>query len=91
VYKRCCPWSILLFYKEGGKIYHKYIPKEKFNQIEKFANSYKVYNEKIAKLNKINKKIERHLVSWRYYTRNDVYVREELLSKNFDTIETRGR
>ena len=29
-----------LFYKEGEKIYHKYLPKGKFNQIEEFANSY---------------------------------------------------
>ena len=50
-----------LFYKEGRKIYHKYLPKGKFSQIEKFANTYKVYNERMAKLNKINKEIEKLL------------------------------
>jgi len=50
-----------LFYKEEEKIYHRYLPQGKLREIEKFAISYKVYNERMARLNKINEEIERHL------------------------------
>ena len=36
-----------------------------------------VYNEKMAKLNKIN---------WKYYPRDDGYIKERFLNKDFDTF-----
>jgi len=35
-------------------------------------------------------KREKKKISWRYYTRDDGYVRERFLNKDFDTIETTG-
>ncbi|MGC8867802.1 MAG: DUF6788 family protein [Elusimicrobiales bacterium] len=47
-----------LFFKEGEKIYHWYLPKEKMKEIEKWVNSYRTYNERLAMLNKINREID---------------------------------
>lgn len=46
-----------LFFKEGNKVVHRYIPKSKLAQIRQLADSYKRYNERLAILNKINKQI----------------------------------
>ena len=47
-----------LFFKEGDKVIHRYLPKDKLPQIAQLANSYRTYNEKLARLNKINKQID---------------------------------
>jgi hypothetical protein len=33
-------------------------------------------------------KREKEKVNWRYYTRDDEYVKDKFLNKDFDTIET---
>jgi len=58
-----------LFYQEGDNICHRYLPEEKLKQIEKFTHCYKVYNQQMARMNKINEEIERHL---RIHQRNNL-------------------
>ena len=50
-----------LFFRQGDKVVHRYIPKDKLSKIEGLANTYKIYNEKLARLNKINKEIDKLL------------------------------
>ena len=47
-----------IFFKMAGKVVHKYLPENKFNSISGQANAYKSYNQRIARINKINKEIE---------------------------------
>lgn len=47
-----------LFFKEKGKIVHRYVPEAKVPAIKSLSLAYKSYNERLAQLNKINKKID---------------------------------
>ncbi len=47
-----------LFFKEGEKIYHRYLSKWKLSQVNNLAITYKRYNEMLANINKINRQID---------------------------------
>jgi hypothetical protein len=47
-----------LFFKKAGKVVHRYLPKKKMDTISAQANAYRGYNQRLARINKINKEID---------------------------------
>ena len=47
-----------LSFKTKGKVLHRYLPKRKISTIKPLANTYHTFNERLARLNKINKEID---------------------------------
>jgi hypothetical protein len=50
-----------LFFKEKGKIFHRYLPEGKVGELRPVCLAYKTYNERLAQLNRLNKKIDKIL------------------------------
>lgn len=47
-----------LFFKAGGKVQHRYIPKKKLKQIQELISTYKSYQERMAVWNKVHKQLD---------------------------------
>jgi hypothetical protein len=47
-----------VFFKKANKVVHRYLPEKKLDSISAQVNAYKGYNQRIARINKINKEIE---------------------------------
>ena len=47
-----------VFFKKAGKVMHRYLPEKKLDSISAQANAYRGYNQRLARINKINKEIE---------------------------------
>jgi hypothetical protein len=46
-----------LFFKEGGRVWHRYLPRDKSAGLRKSAETYRNYQKKMARLNKLNQEI----------------------------------
>lgn len=47
-----------MFFKQAGKVTHRYLPEKKLDTISGQSNAYRGYNQRLARINKINKEIE---------------------------------
>ena len=50
------PFNYVSF-KEKGRVYYRYISSKKMNKIRKYISNYQSFQEKIARLNEINREI----------------------------------
>jgi hypothetical protein len=47
-----------VFFKKAGKVIHRYLPEKNLDSISAQANAYRGYNQRLARINKINKEID---------------------------------
>jgi hypothetical protein len=47
-----------VFFKKAGKVLHRYLPEKKMDSISAQVNAYRGYNQRLARINKINKEID---------------------------------
>jgi len=47
-----------LFFKQHGKIFHRYISQKNLSRIERLISCYQTYTRRLAEINKINKQID---------------------------------
>ena len=50
------PFTYVSF-KKGKRVYYRYISSKRLNEIRQYINNYHFFQEKIARLNEINRKI----------------------------------
>jgi hypothetical protein len=50
------PFTYVSF-KKGSRVYYKYISSKRLNEIRQYINNYHFFQEKVARLNEINRKI----------------------------------
>jgi len=47
-----------IFFKQASKVMHRYLSEKKIDSISAQANAYRGYNQRLARINKINKEID---------------------------------
>jgi hypothetical protein len=73
-----------VFFKKADKVMHRYLPEKKIDSISAQANAYRGYNQRLARINKINKEVDTLLRQHQKNNLQDIpkWIREKKTRKN---------